>query len=107
MAMISRPRRAPRRENNRMTARDKFREIVAETLTDWRLGCIPPRADSSFERAVFIAGLGEILALRLRVAYTPLLEGLQRIEDRVAILTTIRADPYAPKDDGRERIRVA
>lgn len=78
-----------------MIARDKWRETVAEVLTDWRLGCIPPRPDSSFERAIFIAGLAEILSLRLRVAYMPLLQGLQRIEDRVAILTTIREDPYA------------
>lgn len=79
-----------------MTARDDFRKITAEVLTDWRLGCIPPRPDSSFERAIFIAGLAEILRLRLQIAYLPLLQGLQRIEDRVAILTTIREDPYAP-----------
>lgn len=78
------------------TARNEFRKAVAEALTDWRLGCIPPRQDSSFERAIFIAGLAEILALRFRIAYTPLLQGLQRIEDRVKILTTIREDPYAP-----------
>lgn len=87
-----------------MTARDKWRETVAEVLTDWRIGCIPTRPDSSFERAVFIAGLAEILSLRLRVAYTPLLQGLQRIEDRVNILATIREDQYVPKVDGRERI---
>lgn len=84
-------------------ARAAFRAEVAQALTDWRLGCIPPRP-SGFERAVFIAGLGEIIALRLRVAYTPIFETLQRIEGRVAILAAIREDPYAPlrkKPDGR------
>lgn len=78
------------------SARDSFRKDAAESLTDWRLGCIPPRPDSSFERAIFIAGLAEILKLRLQIVYMPLLQGLQRIEDRVAILTAIREDPYAP-----------
>lgn len=90
-----------------MTVRDAFRLQVAETLTDWRLDCIPPRPGSGFERAVFIAGLGEIIALRLRLAYMPLLQGLQRIEDRVAILTELREDPYAPpKRRGVLRIKV-
>ena len=79
-----------------MTARDEFRKAVSEALTGWRIGCIPPRPDSSFERAIFIAGLAEILRLRLQIAYTPLLQGLQRIEDRVDILATMREDPYAP-----------
>lgn len=78
------------------SARDQFRKDAAEALTDWRLGCIPPRPDSSFERAIFIAGLAEILRLRFQIAYMPLLQGLQRIEDRVNILATIREDPYAP-----------
>lgn len=78
------------------SARDEFRKVVAETLTDWRLRCIPPRPDSSFERAIFIAGLAEVLRLRLQIAYMPLLQGLQRIEDRVNILATMREDPYAP-----------
>lgn len=73
-----------------------FRELATEVRTDWHLGCIPSRPDSSFERAIFIAGLAEILRLRLSIAYMPLLQGLQRIEDRVNILTTIREDPYAP-----------
>lgn len=79
-----------------MTARDEFRKAVGDALTDWRFGCIPPRPDSSFERAIFIAGLAEILRLRFQVAYMPLLQGLQRIEDRVNILATMREDPYAP-----------
>lgn len=79
---------------------DTFRAIAAEARADWLLGCVPPRPDSGFERAVFIAGLGEILAMRLRIAYMPLLQGLQRIENRVNILATIREDPYAPPPKG-------
>lgn len=79
-----------------MTARDVFCLQVAEVLTAWRLNCIPPRPDSSFERAVFIAGLGEIIALRLRIAYMPLFTGLQRIENQLALLAVMREDPYAP-----------
>lgn len=85
-----------------MTARNEFRKIVAETLTDWRLGCIQSRPDSSFERAIFIAGLAEILRMRLTIAYMPLLQGLQRIENRVDILVNMREDPYAPPLKRRE-----
>lgn len=79
-----------------MMMRDRFRAEVAEALTGWRLGCIPPRSDWGFERAVVIAGLAEMLRLRLCVAYNPLFQGLQRIENRVDILAQIREDPYAP-----------
>lgn len=77
-------------------ARDAFRLQVAEALTSWRLDCIPPRPDPSFERTVFLAGLGEIIALRLRAAYAPLFQGLQRIENQLALLSAMREDPYAP-----------
>lgn len=76
--------------------RDQFRAQVAQALTDWRLGCIPPRPGLGHERELFRAGLSEILTLRLRIAYMPLLQGLQRIEDRVSILVNLREDPYAP-----------
>lgn len=89
-----------------MSARDEFRKAVAHTLTQWRYGCIPPRADWSVEAELFRSGIAEILSLRLRIAYMPLLQGLQRIEDRVNILTTVRAEPYAPKPGGPERISV-
>lgn len=79
-----------------MTARDQFRLEVAQALTDWRLDCIPPRSNWDVERELFRAGIAEILALRLRVAYIPLLQGLQRIEARVNILVNLREDPYAP-----------
>lgn len=85
---------------------NELRKISLEARNDWHLGCIPPRPDWGIERELFRSGIAEILSLRLRVAYMPLLQGLQRIEDRVNILTTIRAEPYAPKADGRERISV-
>lgn len=79
-----------------MKARDEYRRVIAEALTDWRLGCLPPQPDSSFERAIVIAGLAEILRLRLEIAYMPLLQGLKRIENRIGILANIRENPYAP-----------
>lgn len=82
-----------------MTARDEYRKLAAESLSDWHLGCIQPRPDSSFERAIFIAEVAERLRLRLTIAYMPLLQGLQRIEDRVNILATLREDPYAPPNN--------
>ena len=78
------------------TARDEFRKVVAAALTDWRIGCIPSRPDWSIEQELFRSGIAEILSLRLRVAYMPLLQGLQRIENRVDILVNLREDPYAP-----------
>lgn len=81
-----------------MSARDKFRAQVAEALTDWRLGCIPPRTDLSSERELYRSAIAEIVALRLRIAYMPLFQSLARIEARVAILAAVygREDHYAP-----------
>lgn len=79
-----------------MSARDQFRADIAEALTDWRLGCIPPRADWSAEQELFRAGVSEILGLRLRIAYTPIFKTLQRIENQLALLAAMREDPYAP-----------
>lgn len=83
-----------------MTARDKFREHVAEALTNWRLGCKLHYGDWGPERAVICAGIGEIAILRLAVAYVPLLQGLARIEARVGILADLKSEPYAPKVSG-------
>ncbi len=80
-----------------MTARDKFRIAVAETLTDWRLGCIPPRFGSGQEAELFRGAIAEIAALRLRIAYMPLFQGIERIAARVGILADLREDHYAPK----------
>lgn len=88
-----------------MSTRDEYRKDVAEALADWRLGCIPPRPDSSFERAIIIAGLAEILRMRLEITYKPLLQGLQRIENRINILANIRENPYAPPPPGPDKIK--
>lgn len=78
------------------TARDAFRAEVAEALTDWRLGCIPPRPDWNREQELLRDTVAALLTLRLSIAYNPLFQGLQRIENRVNILAQIREDPYAP-----------
>lgn len=78
------------------TAKRDFLKLSADVLRDWRIGCIPSRPDWSIERELFRSGLAEIISLRLRGAYMPLLQGLQRIENRVDILVNMREDPYAP-----------
>ncbi len=78
-----------------MTPREQFRADVAECLTDWRLGVIPPRS-SGVELALTRDAIREVIRLRLWIAYMPLLQGLARIENRVGILCDLRADPYAP-----------
>lgn len=84
-----------------MTLGAEFRKLAEEARADWHLDCIPSRPDCSIERELFRSGLAEIISLRLRVAYMPLLQGLQRIEARVNILATIREDPYAPPNSRR------
>ena len=78
------------------TARDRYREAVTETLTGWRLGCIPLRPDWGREQEIIRAGVAEILQLRLQIAYTPIFETLQRIENQLAIVAAMREDVYAP-----------
>lgn len=73
-----------------------FRAVVAETLTQWRLGSASRPVDFSGAEETFRAGVAEILAIRLEAAYRPLFQGLRRIEDRVAVLASVREDPYAP-----------
>lgn len=67
-----------------MTARDKFRAEVTEALTSWRLGCIPPRP-SNVEAVLFQAAISEILALRLRIAYIPIFETLERMQKQLDV----------------------
>lgn len=83
------------KDKTQMTARDKYRQAVAETLTGWRLG-IPPQRSGGPEFTIAQDAIREIIRLRLWIAYMPLLQGLERIEKRVGILCDIRADPYAP-----------
>jgi len=79
-----------------MTARDKFRKVVAEVLTDWRLGIIPPRFNQGAECELYKAGVAEIIELRLCAAYVPLFQGLERIKARVGILADLREDHFVP-----------
>lgn len=84
-----------------MRSRDKFRAEVTEALTSWRLGCIPPRR-THVETALVQAAISEILALRLRVAYIPVFETLERMqrqldvafEDRPARWAAPRRAPF-------------
>jgi hypothetical protein len=78
-----------------MTAREQFRQEVAEALTDWRLGCIPPRSNGSIA-AIYYEGVSDIIRLRLRLAYMPLFQALERIERRVGILADLKREPWAP-----------
>lgn len=75
-----------------MTARERYRQAVGDALTNWRLGCISPRVDRWREQALYRDGVAEIIAMRLRIAYTPLLQGLARIEARVAVLADMQKD---------------
>jgi hypothetical protein len=76
------------------TRAERFRAIAAEAHRDWRLGCIPPRWGDS---AVFIfrEGIADIARMRLRIAYMPLFQALERIERRVSVLVDLRAEPWA------------
>lgn len=77
-----------------LTARDKYQREVAEALKDWRLGTIPPRFDDSASY-IFREAMYDIIRFRLHIAYTPLLQGLERIEKRVAILSNLKQEPWA------------
>ncbi len=68
-----------------MTARDKFRAEVAECLTNWRLGTIPPRS-SGVEVEILRAGISEVLELRLVALCLPLFETMRRMEENLKCL---------------------
>ena len=78
-----------------MVAREKFRFEVAEALTGWRLGIIPPRPNGA-EVMIFREAMADIIRFRLRIAYMPLLQGLERIERRVGVLADLKREPWAP-----------
>lgn len=77
------------------SARERWRAIVAEACTDLRLHCIGHRARIQYEEALIRAAIAEVLSLRLRIAYTPLLSGLATIERKVSVLADMRAEPWA------------
>ncbi len=74
----------------------RFRAAVAETLTDWRLGRASQPANFFGAQEVVRSGIAELLTLRLQAAYTPIFKTLQRIENQLAILASVRDDPYGP-----------
>lgn len=80
------------------TRADRFRAEATEAFAQWRLGVLPPRYAPRRELELFRSGIAEIASLRLRIAYMPLFQGLERIQARIKILETVysREDPYAP-----------
>lgn len=76
------------------TRAERFRAAAAETHTDWRLHCLPPRWGGSAVM-IFREGMADIIRLRLRLAYMPLFQGLERIEKRYGILADLRREPWA------------
>lgn len=78
------------------TARDRWRPFVGEACTDLRLCCIIPRPRIEYGEALVRATIAEVLSMRLRIAYTPLLAGLATIERKVGVLADLRAEPWAP-----------
>lgn len=85
-----------------MTARDRYNADATKALTDWHMFCIPPRA-SMAGAAIFREGFAEIVALRLRIAYMPLFETLERIEARVAVLADMKREPWVHPDHPANR----
>lgn len=85
-------------------ARDQFRALVAETLTDWRLGRASRPVDFSGADEAVRAGIAEVLTLRLVAAYNPIFRTLQRIENQLAILASAREDAYAPPTERRGEV---
>lgn len=75
----------------------RFRVSAAEAHRDWRLGCIPPRwGDAS--AMIFRECMSDIIRLRLRIAYMPLFQGLERIERRFGVLANLKREPWASKN---------
>lgn len=75
-------------------AREAWQKIAAEAHTDWRLFCLPSRR-SDAAVAIFREGMADIIRLRLRIAYMPLFQGLERIEKRCGILADLQREPWA------------
>lgn len=83
-----------RAEERRTARRERFQREFAETLATWRLGCIPHRTNGAAEY-IFREGMADIIRLRLRIAYSPLLQVLERIEKQVGVLADLRREPWA------------
>lgn len=78
------------------TARDNWRKHVGTACTDLRMNCIPPRPQIRYENALALAAVSEILSLRLQAAYIPIFGTLQKIEQKIAVLASLRAELWAP-----------
>ncbi len=72
---------------------DRFRAAAVETHAEWRLHCLPLRWNAAAVM-IFREAIGDIVRLRLRIAYMPLFEGLERIERRVGVLADLRKEPW-------------
>lgn len=81
------------------TPRDAFRQNVADTLRDWRLGCIAPRSNNAIV-FIFREAVADIIRFRLTIAYMPLMQTLERIQKRCAVLESLKRDPWSGRDDG-------
>ncbi len=77
------------------TRAERFRAAAFEAHQDWRLGCIPPRLGDA-AAMIFREGISDIIRLRLRIAYMPLFQGLERIEKRCGVLADLPREPWAP-----------
>ena len=87
-----------------MTPREQFRKDVADTLTDWRLGCIPPRPNNA-AGYIFRECISDLIRFRLRIAYMPLFQGLERIERRFGIIADLKREPWASPEHAVNRRR--
>lgn len=76
------------------TRAERFRAAAVEAHADWRLHCIPLRWNGAAVM-IFREGVADIIRLRLRIAYMPLFEGLERIEKRAGVLADLRREPWA------------
>lgn len=77
-----------------MPARDKWREIVGEACTGFRLDCIGMRP--GFEAMMIRMFLSEAISLRLQIAYVPIFGTLKRIERQLDILAKSGGERWAP-----------
>lgn len=77
------------------TRAERFRAAATETHATWRDGLEGVKYDCWRERAVFMEGVKDIIRMRLRIAYMPLFQGLERIERRCGILADLRREPWA------------
>lgn len=79
-----------------MPARDRWRELVAEACTGFRLDCIGNRP-SRYQETMATMLISEVISLRLQIAYIPIFTTLAKIERKLEILANSDRDKWAPK----------